>query len=257
MQSLLEEFVLNQIIIYILTFARVGTTLMLMPGIGDGFVSPNVRILFALSFAVVLAPVSAQYLPEVTSNGMLIQLIISEMVIGLLIGTVARIFVAALDVAVMLISMSIGTANVMLFNPQFASQGSLVGVFLSITGVMLLFATNLHHMLIYGIVSSYQAFPASEGIPLAGGMAQIIAKAVSDSFAIGFYMAAPFIIVALFLYIAMGVLGRLMPQIQVFLIALPLQLTLGAIVFFMVISAMMLFWLSHYDEALQLFFRSI
>jgi flagellar biosynthetic protein FliR len=257
MQSLLEEFVLSQIIVYILTFARVGTVMMLMPGVGDSFVSPNIRLLFAMAFAVVVSPITAMYVPEVINNAMFIQLLMSEIVIGLFIGTVARIFVAALDVAGMLISMSVGTANAMLFNPQMAGQGSLVGVFLSITGAMLLFATDLHHMLIFGMIDSYKTFPMTEGIPLSEDMAQTIAQAVTNSFRIGFFMAVPFMIVSLFLYIAMGILGRLMPQIQVFILALPLQIMLGMLVMILVFSTMMFYWLTQYDNAIQLFFMNL
>jgi len=253
MQSLLEEFVLSQLIVYILTFARVGSAIMLMPGIGDSFVSPSVRIAFALAFTVVLSPVTAAYLPDVVSDTQLIYLIISEIMVGLFIGTIARIFMAALDVAGMLISMNISLSNAQIFNPQMAGQGSIVGVFLSICGVAFLFVTNLHHMLIYGMIDSYKTFPTGS-LPMFDGMAQTVVLAVSKSFMIGFYMATPFLVVTLFLYIAMGVLGRLMPQIQVFILAIPVQVTLGLLVMIMVFSTMMLYWLNHYDEAIQLFF---
>jgi flagellar biosynthetic protein FliR len=256
MQTLLQDLVLDQLLVYILTFARMGTVLMIMPGIGDSFVSPRIRLLIALSFSVVLAPVSATYLPEVTTNIQLVWLVLSEMVVGFFIGTIARIFLAALDTAGMLIGMQIGLGNAMVFNPQMAGQGSVIGAFLSITGAVLLFATDLHHMLIYGMVDSYNTFPAGD-IPLTEGMAQTITKAVSQSFAIGFYMSVPFMIVSLFLYIAMGVLGRLMPQIQVFILALPIQIILGVVVLSVAFSSLMLFWLTHYDDAIQIFFTNI
>ena len=196
MQSLLEEFVLNQIIVFALTFCRVGTVMMLMPGVGDSFVPPNIRVLFALAFSVVVAPFTAQYLPEVMTNTQFIWLILTEILIGFFIGTVARIFIAALDVAGMLISMNTGLGSAMMFNPQMAGQGSVVGVFLTITGAVLLFATDLHHMLIYGMLDSYKTFPAGGEIPLIDGMTITIARAVSESFTIGFYMATPFLAVS-------------------------------------------------------------
>ena len=245
--------------VYMLVFCRIGTTVMIMPGIGDGFVPTNIRLLFALAFAVILAPVAAQYLPDLDNvNGsILIWYIVTEILIGFFIGSVARIFLAALDVAGMLISMNIGLGSAQIFNPQMAAQGSLIGAFLSITGALLLFVTNLHHMLIFGMVESYQTFPVGFELPMIGGMALTIVRAVSQSFAIGFYMAVPFVTVSLFLYIAMGILGRLMPQIQVFVLALPLQITLGMIVLSLTFSTIMLFWLNHYDEAIQIFFRQM
>lgn len=256
MQSLLQQLVLDQLLAYIMTFARMGTVMALMPGIGDSFVSMRVRLLFALAFTAALAPAVTPYLPEITTNSQLIWVIITEMVVGFFIGTIARIFLAALDTGGMLIGMQLGLGNAMVFNPQMATQGSIVGAFLSIVGSVLIFTTDLHHMLIYGMVDSYKTFAVGE-IPLVEGMAQSVTQAVSQSFAIGFYMAAPFIIVSLFLYVAMGVLGRLMPQIQVFILALPVQIALGFLVFFASFSTLMLYWLSHYDDALQMFFTKI
>lgn len=257
MQSLLEEYVLSQLIVYILTFARVGTIMMIMPGIGDSFIASNIRLLFALAFTVVISPATAAYIPDVVDNGLMIWLILTEMIIGFFIGTIARIFMAALDVAGMLISMNMGIANAQIFNPQLASQGSIIGAFLSIAGAALLFATNLHHMLIFGMMDSYNRFPLGEAVPDVSGMAQTVALAVSQSFTIGFFIAVPFIIVSLFLYIAMGVLGRLMPQIQVFILAIPMQIMLGMLILVMVFSTMMLYWLNHYDDAIQLFFMKL
>jgi len=257
MQSLIQQFVLDQLITYILVFCRVGTTVMIMPGIGDSFVSANVRLMFALAFAVVISPIAAQYLPDVTSNAQLVSLIISEIVIGFFIGTVARIFMAALDVAGMLISMQMGLGSAMMFNPQMAGQGSLVGAFLSICGATLLFTTNLHHMLIYGMVDTYITFPVSSGIPLSSGMASTISQAVVKSFSIGFYISVPFIVVSLFLYIGMGILGRLMPQVQIIAIALPIQIMGGLIVFSTIFASLMLYWLQNYDEAIQMFFMKL
>lgn len=258
MESLLQDFVFTQITTYVLVFCRVGTVMMLMPGVGDSFIPPNIRLLMAVAFTAILSPAAEGYLPEMANNQIFVWLIITEILTGFFIGTIARIFMAALDTAGMLIGMNVGLGSAMIFNPQMAGQGSAIGAFLSIIGAVLLFTTDLHHMLIYGMMNSYQTFPVgAEILNMAGGMAATVSRAVSDSFAIGFYMALPFMVVSLFLYIAMGVLGRLMPQIQVFVLALPLQIMLGLVVFIMCISTMMLFWLNHYDQAIQVFFQKI
>ena len=101
-----------------------------------------------------------------------------------------------------------------------------MGAFLSVTGVLVLFASNLHHLLIYGLVESYSMFPVG-GVPDTGSMAEMMARAVSAGFLTGFQIAIPFIVVSLLLYIGMGVLARLMAQIQVFILALPIQIILA------------------------------
>jgi len=252
----LESFLVSGIFAFMLIFVRIGTAITIMPGLGDSFVPRQVRLFLALGLSLVLAPVVQPFVPNpLPALAVIFSLILMEFVIGLFIGTVARILMTALDVAGMIISMTSGLANAQVFNPSLASQGSITGAFLSMTGVMLLFATNLHHMLIYGLVKSYQMFPIG-AVPEAGGMAQMSTKAVSAAFLIGFQLAVPFVMVAMLLYIGMGVLSRLMPQVQVFILSLPIQIILSMITLFFVLSTMMLFWLTKFEEGMTFFLTS-
>ena len=227
----------------------------IMPGVGDTFTPQNIRLYIALGLSLVLAPLVADKLPDPVPAGMaLFILIIMEFIIGLFIGTVARVFMVALDTAGMAISMASGLGNAQLFNPAFATQGSLVGAFLSITGMVMLFATNMHHLLFYGLVDSYNLFPVGS-IPDAGSMAEVMTRAISNSFMIGVQIAAPFLVVSMLLYIGMGVLTRLMPQIQVFLLALPLQIMLSLVTLSLIISAAMLFWIGKFEDGMIFLFN--
>ena len=84
-------------------------------------------------------------------------------------------------------------------------------------------------------------------------MAQLISHAFSTSFLIGFQIAVPFVVVAMLLYIGMGVLSRLMPQVQVFILALPVQIMLSMLTLSLVVSAAMLFWLTKFEEGMTFF----
>lgn len=238
----LETFLSTGVFAFLLVFVRIGTGVMLLPGFGDFFVPRNLRLYIALGLSLVLFPVIAPSLPSpVPGSAQLAVLIASEFVTGLFIGTVARIFMTALDTAGMMISMASGLGSAQMFNPAFATQGSLIGAFLSISGVMILFASNMHHFLLHALVSSYEVFPVG-GIPDAGGMAETISRVVSASFLMGIQLSIPFVLVSMMIYVGMGVLSRLMPQIQVFLIAVPVQIIITLLAFSLVISAMFLFW---------------
>jgi flagellar biosynthetic protein FliR len=176
-------------------------------------------------------------------------------VIGFLIGAVARIFISALDTAGMIISFHTGLANAQLFNPAFSTQGSLIGAFLTILGVTLLFTTELYAILIYGLVESYNIFPMG-GIPPTDDMALLVSQAVAGSFRVGFQIAVPFMTIALMLFIGMGVLSRLMPQVQVFILSIPVQILLSLITMSLVLSVGMIFWLNHFRESITFFFSS-
>lgn len=255
MQSI-EEFMVSGVFAFMLIFTRLGTAMMIMPGFGDSFTPQNIRLLMVLGMTFVLAPLMQPYIPTpLPSFAVIFSLLMMEFVIGLFIGTIARIFMIALDVAGMVISSVSGLANAQVFNPTLSTQGSITGAFLSIVGVVLLFATNLHHMLIYGVVDSYKMFPIGE-VPDSGGMAQMITQAFSASFMIGFQIAIPFVIVALMLFIGMGVLSRLMPQVQVFILALPVQIILSLLTLSLVLSTTMLFWLTKFESGMMYFLSS-
>ncbi len=253
MPSVIEEFIVSGVFAFILTFVRVGSAVMIMPGLGDSFVPTRIRLHMAVALTLALFPLTMAYMPNPIPGTMtLFTLIGMEFLIGIFFGTIARIFMTALDTAGMVISLQSGLANAQLFNPSLASQGSLMGAFLSVTGVVVLFATNLHHLLIIGVLESYQLFPIG-AIPDTASMAALMAKAVSASFSIGVKIAAPFIVVVFLIYVGMGVLTRLMPQVQVFLLALPLQILISLITLTMVMSAGFMYWLGQFQAGMVFF----
>jgi len=251
--SAIEEFLTLNILAFALCFARVGSAIIIMPGIGDSFTPERIRLHIAIGLTIVLFPLIVPYLPTPLPGFItLILLIVMEIIVGLFFGTIARILMMALDTAGQVISTSSGLANAQVFNPALATQGSLIGALLSITGVIVLFTLNLHHLLIMGVMESYELFPLG-AIPDTGGMAQFMAKFVSHAFMVGVQLGAPAMILTLLTYVGMGVLARLMPQIQVLQVALPLQILLSIILLFLTISAIFAYWASQFEEGMVFF----
>ena len=251
--SVLENFLTSGIFAFMIIFVRFGTAMMIMPGIGDSFVPGNIRLYIALGLSLVMAPVIQPFIPNpVPAFGPMISLLVIEFITGLFIGTIARVLMMAMDTGGMLISLASGVSNAQVFNPSLAVQGSVFGAFLSITGVTLLFVTNLHHLLIHGLVESYHMFPVG-GVPDTGGMAELMAKAVAASFLTGFQISMPFVVISIVLYVGMGVLTRLMPQLQVFMIAIPIQILLALVTLAIVLSSVMLFFVSQFENGMVFF----
>jgi flagellar biosynthetic protein FliR len=256
----LADHVLNQLLAgqtyaFLLCFTRIGTAFTLLPGFADGVVSVRIRLLIALAVSFVATPVVAPMLPPLPGSALgLGLLVLVESFIGFFIGLVARIMFAALDVAGMLISVNTGFAAVMLFNPQLAGQSSIFGVALSTLGVVLLFVTDLHHMLILAVVDSFQVFRPTELPPIAD-LSRAVLDLTARSFAVGAEMAAPFIIVFLLLNCGMGVLQKLAPQVQIFFVMMSVQVALGLFMLALVLSAVSLYWLGHFEDALVGFVR--
>ncbi|MBL8537973.1 MAG: flagellar type III secretion system protein FliR [Hyphomonadaceae bacterium] len=234
-----------------LLFARVGGMIMLLPGLGEPAVPPRIRLALALAIAVALGPTLADRVPVAadTEWGMAGQ-VVSELVIGVLLGGAARLLVAALATAGQIAGTEIGIAFAQTADPTQTQSGQLLAVFLGITGVALIFATGLHHMFIAGIAGSYDVISLGSAPPL-GDAAQLALEATSASFRVGVQIAAPLIVAGLIFRVGLGVLSRLIPQIQVFFITLPLQILGGLIVFVLGLSTGMLIWLDSLDRYAQ------
>lgn len=249
----LETFLTTGVFSFLLTFVRVGTIIMIMPGISNTYVPGQVRLLFALGLTLVMSPFVDRFLPaEIPASNILFVMLTVEFLIGLFIGTIARILIAALDTAGMIISMQSSLANAQLFNPAFASQGSIIGSFLTLTGILLLFTTDLYHFLVVGIVRSYEIFPIGV-MPAITDLTRTMTDAVAASFMVGIQITAPFLIIILIMYVSMAVMSKLMPAVQVFMIAIPIQILLSLFILMGVVSAMMLVWLAQYEQGMSLF----
>ncbi len=231
-----------------LLFARIGAMVMLLPGFGENAVPPRIRLAFALALAVCVAPALAGRMPEPggTAWAMSGQLI-TEALIGILLGGASRILISATATAGQLLGLEIGISFAQTADPTMSQSGQLLAVFLSIMGVTLIFATGLHHMFLQGVVGSYDVIAPGAPAPV-GDAAQLALEATATSFRIGFQMAMPLIAAGLIFRIGMGVLSRLIPQIQIFFVALPLQMMGGFAVLALGLSAGMLIWLDSLDR---------
>jgi len=232
-------------------FACVGAAIMLLPGFGESFVSPRVRLLIAFGVTVVVTPVVSDVILATPQDpiGML-ALLGREIAIGAFLGALARIMVSALHMAGVVMGFQTSLANAQLFDPINAAQGSLFGSFLNILGVFLIFFTDLHHMMLMAVADSYALF--TPGAPLAiGDFGDTTARVLAGAFTLAMQLAAPFVVAGLLFYLGLGLLARLMPQVQIFFIAMPLQIMLGFMVMAITLSAGMMWFLGSFQDTFQ------
>lgn len=207
-----------------LILCRVGSAMVLLPGLGEPYVLGRFKLLLALVLSFVLVGPLRPSLPTMPAEPLtLTSLIAGEVLVGLFLGASARIVFAALHVAGTAMAFQSGLAAAAFFDPNEATQGTITGNFLGMAGLVLLFVTDAHHLLLQALAASYTGLPVGAPVPI-GDMAELLTRLFADAFALGARIAAPLIGVALLLTLAMGVLNRLMPAFQVFFVALPLQL---------------------------------
>lgn len=230
-----------------LAFARIGALVMLMPGLGEAAVPARARLGFALLLSIMLAPEVAGAPDNVWgASGQ----IISEIAVGLTLGGVARILMTALATAGQIFGLETGLSFAQTADPTQGQAGQIIGVFLGLLGVTLVFATNLHHTFLLGIRDSYQVFAVGKVFSV-GDAADFALGGFADAFRIGLQIAAPVVVAGLIFRLGLGVLARLAPSIQVFFVAMPLNILGGFVILTLGLSAGMLVWLDKLESYAQ------
>jgi len=234
---------------FMIVFTRLGAALMLFPGIGESFVSIRIRLFFALAFSFLVFPVLMPDLPALPKHiPDLARLIAQEAVIGVFFGSLLRLLMGAIETTGSIVAVQVGLSNAMILNPAMAMQSALPSAFLGVAGIVLLFLTGLDHMLLRGLIETYRLFPVKE-LPVMGDMAQTYVHLVTSSFTVGVEIAAPFLVVGLMLFVALGFMQRLVAQVQLFLVLLPLQIWGGLFLFGATLGVMMSVWLKYFDSS--------
>jgi flagellar biosynthetic protein FliR len=235
-----------------LVFARIASMIMTMPGLGSP-APATVRLAFALLMSLVVTPAVFSLLPVIPLTlGELVGDVLREVLIGLAIGAILQAFLAAMAIAGEVISIATTLSFAQTANPTLGQQNTTLATFLSLTAAVLVMATDLHHLFIGALVRSYALFPFGHPPPVRD-FAQLAITTTAQAFTLGIQLAAPVLAFSLIFNLATGVVGRAMPQFQIFFAAAPLQVLLGLSLFALSLGVMGTYWLDRYRAVLQAF----
>jgi flagellar biosynthetic protein FliR len=236
---------------FLLSFARIGTMVMLLPGLGELTVSPRVRLTIALVLTAVILPLHrTDYQLDLRAFGPVLTTLIQELLVGAVLGLLARLTISALQIAGTVAAQQMGLGFVTAVDPTQGQQGMIVGNFLAVLGITMIFATDMHHLVIAALNESYTLFRPGE-VPVVGDVASALTNTVTAAFRIGVQLAAPFLVFGLLFNLGLGVLSRLMPQMQVFFVGMPLSILLGFLILLLVVGAMMMTFLDYLEGVLH------
>lgn len=235
-----------QVFLVGLVFVRVGAMVMLIPGFGEQPIPARARLGFALLLALVLTPVVSPTIPQIPATlGDMGLATLKELLIGLMIGAILRMFLGALATAGEIVSIETTLSFAQTTNPLLGQAEATLASFLTLTGVVLVMSTNLHHLFIGAMARSYALFPFARNIPV-GDANTLAVQTFSQAFTLGVQLAAPIMVFSLVFNIATGLIGRAMPQFQVFFVATPLQLLLGLSLFALSLGVIGMVWIDRY-----------
>ena len=117
-----------------------------------------------------------------------------------------------------------------------------------------IFITDIHHLMLSAVIDSYHLFPVASSLPV-GDFSDYMSQTLNQSFIMGFKIGSPFIAFSLVFYVGMGLVSRLMPQLNIFFLSLPLQIYLGLGLLFITTPIMILWFIKYYEEGLLRFVR--
>lgn len=238
---------------FLLVLARLGALFAFAPAFGEQQVPQRIRVAAALSVSVIVYFMVRDKLPALPVQPFLMAgLVIVEFMIGLMIAMTMRLLFNALSIAGTVIAFQTSLAASQQFDPAQGVQSAIFASFMSVLGVTLIFATDLHLLMLEAMIDSYTLFPAGSMPPL-GDFAQVVLDIVATAFLLGIQIAAPFIVFGVVFNIGLGLTARLMPQLPVFFVAMPLNIFVGFLILLIALPAMMLWFLRVFEQHIAVF----
>lgn len=240
-----------------MVFARMSGAFLALPGFAATYVQVRIRLFIAIGVSIAILPLVMDSIPPMPGTaGGFVRLLAYEITVGVFVGVLAQTLIAALHFAGTVMGLSTGLANAFVFDPVSESQGALITGFLNLTALVLIFITGVHMVMLQAVAETFSLFPPGGAIPT-GDMADYLSHAVARSFVIGLRLAAPFIVFSIVFQTAMGVTARLMPQMNVFFVGLPVQILLGLSLLMLVLPTIMLWFMAHYEDSLRGLFAPV
>ncbi len=239
------------VILFALMFARLGTMVMLMPGLGERMIPARFRLMAALMITMVLFPIHrGAFSLNINDPVSVLSAGAVEFVIGVIFGLSVRLAMSSLAVGGNIIAQAMGIGFAMQMDPTQGQQSAVIGNFLTLLGVTVVAVSGLDRMIIVALSRSFDLLPPG-GFPAIADMAQLVLTTVDMAFKVGLKIAAPFLVFSLVFNAGLAVLSKLMPQMQVFFVAMPLSILGGFAMLMLTLGVVMSVFYGQMDDLLK------
>jgi flagellar biosynthetic protein FliR len=230
-----------------LLLARLGAAAMILPGLGEQDVPAPVRLALALGLVPVMLPVLASGLPGAPDSAAeTLRLIALELAVGLWIGGLARLLAMALSIAMQVGASLLGLSAILAPDPVLGSGASALGRLGTLATAVMVLSTGLYALPLRALTESYTLMPPGSPWP-AGAAAGEMAEAGAAMLALALRLAGPFVVPAVMINLAMALVARVAPSVQVFFVAAPGQVLAGVALLALLAPSL----LGGFHEALQ------
>lgn len=212
---------------FMLVLARFGAAMALLPGLGEATVPAVVRVGLALGLTVLLLPGIFPQAPQMPDAGLTAAgMVIAEVMTGLWLGWLARLFCLALPIAAQFISYLLGISTVLQPDAEMGPQTTALAALFGIAAPLAILVSGLYMLPLTALAGSYRLIPAGTLLPTADSTATVVA-AVGQTFSLSLRLASPFVLAAIVWHVAIGLIARLVPRLQIYFVSMPGQIVGG------------------------------
>ncbi len=246
-ESSLLNWTLQQALSVIVIMTRVGPLMFLMPVLGSRRIPPQVKILFTLMTALILAPVvpvSTSDLPGTVLGYVLF--VASEVAFGGILAIFARFIFGAVETAGQMVGIQMGIGVAATMDPEFGTQMPLLSHFWSLLATLLFLSVNGHHIFMKTMVESFHWVSPGK-LHLTEATFQGMIQGSGHMFILAIKIMAPAGAALFFSHVAMGIIAKTVPQIPILIVALPLNIAVGLIFVFLSLGYFIPILLKNFD----------
>jgi flagellar biosynthetic protein FliR len=223
------DIAVSQVIGFMLVVARLSGLFLIAPVFSSPMIPGRIKIMALLVLAATLTPIVAPNAPEVPVSVLpLVLSLATETIIGLAIGFSVAIVFAAIQVGASLIDTSIGFSMANIIDPINNAQGAVLGSFYSMVATLAFLSVNGHHWLLAGFKRSFEVVQLG-ATPDVEQMLANVFTTFSQLFAMAFQIAAPVLVSLLLVDVVLGIVSRVVPQMNVFFVGIPLKIGVGLV----------------------------
>ncbi|WP_026893836.1 flagellar biosynthetic protein FliR [Clostridiisalibacter paucivorans] len=224
MNTIIDEIFLK-FDVFLLIFMRISGIFIITPIFSRKNIPMIYKIVISIFFSLVL--VSTVNVENIRGL-QVITVLIKELSIGLLMGFISYLFFISFFIAGQVIDMQIGFGMVNVFDPQSNAQVPISGNFYYIMALLIFLTIDGHHILLTGIIDSYNIIPIN-GMVFDESLISLITKIFGEIFIIGFKISSPVLATIFIVNVFLGILARTMPQMNVFIVGMPLKIIVGIV----------------------------
>lgn len=225
------SFILVNFQLFILILVRVTGLFVASPIFGRNNIPAIAKIGLSVTLALILLPLKINTLfLDIENIRMLIFWSISEFLIGLIIGFIAFIYFNIVYLAGTVVDVQMGFGMVNIMDPETNAQMPIMGGFYNILITLVFFTINGHHQLIKSLIHSYEILPIGFNILVNENLINYLIKMLIEMFVLALQLSAPILIAIFLVNVILGILARTMPQMNIFIVGMPLKIAIGIII---------------------------